>query len=201
MREGKLINPEKTINYKIVKKSKKNYILRIRNRDSITLSIPKRSSYKNGENFIKENKILILKKLSEFEKKVEEISPEGSVKIFGELVTGMSSDELENFMESEGKKYLTEEIEKWGKVIGVFPKVVRIRKLKSSWGICYSNGNITLNLNLIKMNPQIIEYVVVHELCHLIHHNHFEKFWNEVEKYLPGYRDVKKVLKNEGRYY
>jgi predicted metal-dependent hydrolase len=201
MKEGKLVNSGKTINYKIIKRSKKNYILKIKDIDLIVLSIPKRLPYKYGEIFIKENKILILKKISEFEKKIEEIRPNGSFKIFGELAPDMSNDEFENFMENEGKNFLINEIEKWSGIIGVFPKKIRIRKLKSSWGICYSNGNITLNLNLIKMNPKIIEYVVVHELCHLLHHNHSINFWMEIEKYLPYYKDTRKVLKKEGIYY
>ncbi|WP_320048022.1 M48 family metallopeptidase [uncultured Ilyobacter sp.] len=201
MKEGKIKTFKKTILYKIIKKSKKNYILRIKDEISIELSIPKRDSYINGVNFISKNIETIEKKIIDYEKRLRIIKPEGTVKFLGKLLPEKGYNLSEREMEEEGIKILLNRVKKWSDIIGVCPLKVRIKPLKSSWGICYSNGNITLNIKLIKADPKIMDYVIIHELCHLLHHNHSKEFWDEVKKYFPDHKEAKKVLKNEGRFY
>ena len=201
MREGKIKASKITIQYKIIKRSKKNYILRIKDEISIELSIPKRDSYINGVNFINKNKNIIEKKIIDYEKKLREIKPKGTVKFLGKLLSEKENNLTQEKMEEEGIKVLMNKMKKWSDVIGVSPLKVRIKLLKTAWGICYSNGNISLNIKLIKADPKIIDYVIIHELCHLIHHNHSKEFWNELKKYYPDYKEAKMVLKNEGRFY
>ena len=201
MREGKIKASKITIQYKIIKRSKKNYILRIKDEISVELSIPKRDSYINGVNFINKNKDIIEKKIIDYEKKLREIKPKGTVKFLGKLLSEKENNLTQEKMEEEGIKVLMNKMKKWSEVIGVSPLKVRIKLLKTAWGICYSNGNISLNIKLIKADPKIIDYVIIHELCHLIHHNHSKEFWNELKKYYPDYKEAKMVLKNEGRFY
>lgn len=74
---------------------------------------------------------------------------------------------------------------------------LKIRKMKGKWGVCnITNYNITLNQELIKLNPKYLEYVIYHELCHLKHPNHSQNFWSLVEKYVPNYKQIKKEMKN-----
>lgn len=74
---------------------------------------------------------------------------------------------------------------------------LKIRKMKGKWGVCnITNHTITLNLELIKLNPKYLEYVIYHELCHLKHPNHSQNFWSLVEKYVPNYKQIKKEMKN-----
>ncbi|WP_319372138.1 YgjP-like metallopeptidase domain-containing protein [uncultured Ilyobacter sp.] len=201
MKEGKIEKLKKTIQYKIIKRSKKNYILRIRDENSIELSIPKRETYKNGEYFIIKNIEIIEKKLTEYEKKRRQINPNGTVRFLGEILPKRKNSFMESNMKEEGIKILLEEVKKWSEIIGVYPAKIRVKPLKSSWGICYSNGNITLNIKLIKADLKIMKYVIIHELCHLLHHNHSKEFWNEVKKFFPEYKEAKKILKDEVRYY
>jgi predicted metal-dependent hydrolase len=73
---------------------------------------------------------------------------------------------------------------------------LKIRKMTSRWGVCNrSNNNVTLNLDLIKKDIDIIDYVIIHELCHFIHPNHSKKFWDLVNKYIPNYKNIRKRLK------
>ena len=74
------------------------------------------------------------------------------------------------------------------------PNKVRIRNLKYAWGSCSSNRNISINLQLAKKEEKAIEYVVLHEMCHLIYMNHSKKFWDLVEKYMPKYKEYRKTL-------
>lgn len=62
------------------------------------------------------------------------------------------------------------------------------------WGSCFKNGTISLNLELIKSPKECVDYVIVHEMCHLVHHNHSNKFYNLLDKKLPKWRDSKGKL-------
>ena len=74
---------------------------------------------------------------------------------------------------------------------------LKIRKMTSKWGVNNITGRtITLNLELIKYNPKYLEYVIYHELSHLKHHDHSSKFWEEVEKYVPNYKQIRNEMKN-----
>lgn len=78
-----------------------------------------------------------------------------------------------------------------------YPSLI-IRKMRRKWGHCNKVENIvTLNLELIKYNIDEIDYVVIHELSHLVHFNHSKEFWYVVSKYKPDYKKNKKVLKEE----
>ncbi|MFA7543033.1 MAG: SprT family zinc-dependent metalloprotease [Candidatus Cloacimonadaceae bacterium] len=72
------------------------------------------------------------------------------------------------------------------------------RWMKSRWGSYSSKGNMTLNIALVMAPRSIIDYVIIHELCHQRHPNHSPQFWQEVERYLPTYRSFKAWLKEHG---
>ncbi len=77
-----------------------------------------------------------------------------------------------------------------------YPKL-RIRKMTSRWGVCNVNKKIvTLNLELIKLDVKYLDYVIVHELSHLVYANHSKDFWNIVVKYTPDYKKIRKEMKN-----
>jgi len=76
--------------------------------------------------------------------------------------------------------------------------VYKRQELKNKWGTCTGKNNISLNWRLVFAKTSIIDYVVIHELCHLKHKNHSKKFWREVEKILPNYKDSKNWLRIHG---
>ena len=80
---------------------------------------------------------------------------------------------------------------------------VRIRRLRLSsaqtrWGSCGPQGNLSFNWRLIQAPTEILDYVVVHELAHLIEHNHSRRFWAKVEEFCPDYRAARKWLREKG---
>jgi predicted metal-dependent hydrolase len=76
----------------------------------------------------------------------------------------------------------------------VAPTTIRIRRMKTRWGSCTSKGAITLNLRLIQLDRAIIEYVLVHELCHLAEHNHSPAYYRLLDYAMPDWRERKKRL-------
>jgi len=79
---------------------------------------------------------------------------------------------------------------------GLAPLECTIKNLKATWGICSSKKKISINQNLMAYSRHAIEYVCLHEICHLKHMNHSKQFWNMVEYYMPDYKEAKKELKS-----
>lgn len=92
------------------------------------------------------------------------------------------------------KKYLNEAYYVFDEKIP-YP-IIKVRSMKTRWGVCNRRDNsVTLNLELIKKDPEYLNYVIVHELSHFIHFDHSRAFWHVVEKYCPDYKTVRKKLK------
>ena len=93
---------------------------------------------------------------------------------------------------------LKEKTDRYAAVIGKAPTKVDIKTYKSRWGSCHADGRVLYNWKIIMAPNRIVDYVVVHELCHLIHHDHSPKFWKEVERIMPDYAECKEWLKVNG---
>ncbi len=76
---------------------------------------------------------------------------------------------------------------------------ITIRDQKTRWGSCSSTGTLSFNYRLMFAPPRVLDYVVVHELCHLTHMNHSRDFWNLVASVMPDYKQYKAWLKEHGQ--
>lgn len=83
--------------------------------------------------------------------------------------------------------------------MGVKVSAVKINSAKTRWGSCSSNGVINLSWKLIAAEPRLIDYVIVHELCHTEHMNHSPAFWERVQSILPDYLERRDALKDVQR--
>jgi predicted metal-dependent hydrolase len=106
-------------------------------------------------------------------------------------------DLIETWYQRQAERRLKEKTERFSKVIGVNPKSVAIKNYKSRWGSCSSNGELTYNWRIILAPHRIVDYVVVHELCHLLEHNHSPKYWRHVEHYVPNWKECRNWLKGQ----
>lgn len=89
----------------------------------------------------------------------------------------------------------------WTKKIGVAPRKISIKSVKTLWGSCSAKGSITFSSRLALVPPSLLEYVVVHELVHMKHMDHSDKFWLEVGAQLPDYKERRNELKQKGGNY
>lgn len=78
---------------------------------------------------------------------------------------------------------------------GVSYKKVFIKNSRSRWGSCSERGNLNFNYRIAFLPPALADYVVVHELCHLVHFNHSADFWREVERTVPNWRALRRQLR------
>ena len=99
------------------------------------------------------------------------------------------------------KRYIPEYVAELSPIVGVYPMSVRINSAVTRWGSCSGRGVISYNWRLILMPDTILDYVVVHELCHLIEMNHSKAFWNLVGTVLPDYQKRRAWLKENGMLY
>ncbi|WP_446898517.1 M48 family metallopeptidase [Clostridium sp. LBM24168] len=93
---------------------------------------------------------------------------------------------------------LKERIDIYRGIIGVRPRKISVRSQKTIWGSCSSKGSLSFNYRLMMAPLKAIDYVVVHELCHMVHMNHSSIYWRLVESIIPDYRDIKKWLDDNG---
>ena len=103
---------------------------------------------------------------------------------------------LENWYLANADKRLKEKTERLSKIVGVTPKSISMKNYKSRWGSCASNGELTYNWRIILTPHRIVDYVVVHELCHLLEHNHSPRYWRHVEHHVPDWKDCRDWLKH-----
>ena len=96
-------------------------------------------------------------------------------------------------MEKSSKLFETR-ISKISKKLKLKPRKIIIKNLKDRWGSATSDSTINLNMNLIKAPSSVIDYVILHELCHLKIKGHSDKFWQMVKKFMPNYDEQKRWL-------
>ena len=120
-----------------------------------------------------------------------------NVYIEDEYIYFSNENKLDKFYHSECLKVFKEEIEKCSSSFTGLPKFsFKIRKMKTRWGVCNRKDNIiTLNTELLKKDIKLIDYVIIHELCHFYEGNHGKNFWSLVENYYPDYKEARKKLK------
>ena len=105
-------------------------------------------------------------------------------------------DAAEHWFREYARSDFSARINDWAKRIGARPQQIQIRDQKTRWGSASSKGTLSLNWRLLFAPPEIVEYVVVHELCHLIQADHSPAYWRLVRSHLPDDRERRQALKD-----
>lgn len=160
-----------------------------------------KSKIKNMYIHIKEGKVIVKAPIRLKDKYIREFINKKSKWIYEKVKRYEQKPKQEEKIEQEDierlKSVIQKSIEKYSKTLKVMPNKVRIKEIKYAWGSCSSKKNITINLKLATKEEKIIEYVVLHEICHLREMNHSKKFWDLVEENMNDYKIYKKRLKGE----
>ena len=105
---------------------------------------------------------------------------------------------FESFYCEKGVNRISEQVAYYAPKVGVRPTGTAVKELGYRWASCTKNGALRFHWKCMMAPPKIIDYMVVHELCHLWQRNHTDAFWNEVDKVMPDYRERKMWLKKHG---
>ncbi len=105
---------------------------------------------------------------------------------------------LKKWLKDNALRIFTKASEKRAQEMGVSYQSVAITHARGKWGSCSADNKLRFAYRLIYAPKEIIDYVIVHELAHIKHKNHSKNFWQEVEKYVPDYKQKRKWLKDRG---
>ncbi|QDV56260.1 M48 family metallopeptidase [Rosistilla oblonga] len=105
---------------------------------------------------------------------------------------------FKEFYRAKGKDRIPDRVAFFERRMGVKAKSITVMELKNRWASCTPGGKLNFHWKCMMAPPTVLDYIVVHELAHLIHANHTESFWNEVDKVLPDYADRKEWLRVHG---
>ncbi|MBR3595512.1 MAG: M48 family metallopeptidase [Clostridia bacterium] len=106
-----------------------------------------------------------------------------------------ASFEEEKLLRRKAKEILPEKVRFYGDILGVSPSRITVTGAKTRFGSCSGKNSISFSFYLMRYPEKAIDYVVVHELCHILHHNHSKEFYKEIEKILPDYKEREKLLR------
>lgn len=115
----------------------------------------------------------------------------------GDLLPRFTEEEI-HALAQQAMKGISQRVEHYAPLVGVAYGNISIRSQRTRWGSCSSAGNLNFNCLLMLTPEKVRDYVVVHELCHRKEMNHSPRFWAEVEKILPDYRESRRWLRENG---
>lgn len=171
----------------VIRSNRKTMVLEITRDAKVIVRAPANMPEREIQHFISEKEEWIKKTLHKVRKKQKE----------AEKREKLSSADIKK-LAKEAMIVLPPKVEKYAKLIGVDYKRITIRNQKTRWGSCSGKGNLNFNCLLMLTPEKVQDYVVVHELCHRREMNHSGRFWREVERILPDYKDRRRWLKEQG---
>ncbi len=119
-----------------------------------------------------------------------ELPPEGVLQPLPALI---------KYLKKEAKSVFQERVAVWSEITGLVPRRILVGERISRWGSCSSRGTLSFCYRLILAPPEVLDAIVVHELCHLRHQNHGQQFWALVNRYIPEYEKVRLWLQENAR--
>lgn len=105
---------------------------------------------------------------------------------------------IELWYKNKARELIRERINHYQPAIKISPNRVTVKNQKKRWGSCSSKGNLNFNWRIMMAPLEIVDYIVVHEMCHLIHLNHSREYWQLVAAILPDYKKRRQWLKKNG---
>jgi len=172
--------------YSVVRSDRRTLAIEITKTLEVLVRAPKRATDE-------EIRLAVEKHAAWIEKNIEVRRLRNEARTAYELTDGDISE-----LTALAKKVIPPKVEHYAKLMGVKPKSVKITSAQSRFGSCSGQNGLCFSYILMRFPEEAIDYVVVHELAHIKHHNHSKSFYALVGKYLPDYKAREKLLKNGG---
>lgn len=166
--------------YRIIRSDRKSIALQILSDGTLTVRCPRRTTREQIES-------LLASKGNWIRKHLAGRTP----------VTKLTASQLQT-LRSQASASIPALVSAYARQIGVDYGNISIRAQKTRWGSCSSKGNLNFNCLLMLAPPRVLEYVIVHELCHRRHMNHSQAFWELVTQWMPDWNHCRRWLKENG---
>ena len=200
------------LDVEIIRKNNKNLYFRVKDDLKLYVTAPMYISWKEIDKIIDKNDAELIEMYEKVESKVKDndkflflgkkyyiVIDEDCIDVTfkDKEVYAYSKEALESYKNREMLRIFNEEIEMIKKCFTTLPDfTLRTRKMSTRWGVCDTRKKIvTLNTELIKKDIDLIDYVIVHELCHFFEPNHSKNFWALVSQAFPNYKEARKRLR------
>ena len=174
----------------VIRSKRKTLAIEIRPDMRVVVRAPEKIPQNEIIKFVEEKQNWIKKHLVQMYFKAEENKKH-------KKVPALTNADIEKLCQ-KALSVIPDKVKYYAEIMGVTYGRITIRNQKTRWGSCSSKGNLNFNCLLMLMPDKVLDYVVVHELCHLKQMNHSKKFWKEVERYMPDYPNYKKWLNENG---
>lgn len=174
-------------NMNVIRSNRKSISIEIRQDATILVRAPYQMQNTEINRFIKEKEDWIVKHLKKAEDRQREMRD----------IQKLSVQEIQK-LTNLALKIIPVKVKYFAGVMNVNYGRITIRNQKTRWGSCSAKKNLNFNCLLMLAPDEVVDYVVVHELCHLIEMNHSKKFWARVEQVMPDYKKQKQWLKDHG---
>ena len=178
------------IPYTIIKSKRKTCSISIKEDAEIVFRVPLRISNKQVMQLAEEKSRWIITHYLKIREKINN-KPQSDL-------SEIQRAALESRYKEAARSYIPKRVAYYHAMTGGTYKRISIRDQKTRWGSCSSKGTLSFNWRLMLAPPTVLDYVVVHELCHLNNMNHSKAFWQAVETVYPDYRNARKWLKDHG---
>ena len=165
--------------YNVIRSKRKSVSISVDIDCNITVRAPLRMTDKEIESFVFEKKKWLEKAVS------EQICRAKNAKTY--------TDEDIKILRQKAKDVIPKKVSYFSKLMGVEPTGIKINSAKKRYGSCSGKNSLNFSLYLMDKDERFIDYVVVHELAHIVHHNHSKEFYALIEKYMPDYKERKKL--------
>ncbi len=158
----------------------------------------RRLSLENGDelSFLGEKMVLTVVREDRSRAKIKEAAGRLIMTVPYEADYAYKREQLEKWYRRQALPVFLEKAEKFARILGVSFQEIHIKDQKSRWGSCSSKGNLNFNWRILMAPEPVCDYVIIHELCHLVHMDHSDNFWRLVEGICPAYRQHKKWLRD-----
>ena len=167
--------------YEIIRSSRKTLAVQVDSKCNITVRAPYNVTQKEIDFFLNDKKNWLEKTI------IKQREKQSSRKEY-------SNEEIEA-LRKKAKSVLPEKVKRYSEIMGVTPTAVRINSAKTRYGSCSGKNSINFSLYLMDKDERFIDYVVVHELAHIKHHNHSKDFYSFIERFMPDYKQIRNMYK------
>lgn len=177
-----MMSDDDRLAYRVIRSDRRTLAIQVLSGGEVVVRAPRRVSDRVIERFLEEKAAWIAK---------------ARAKAAYLPVSPFTEEEVRR-LKASAKEVFVARVQYFAPLVGVSCGDITVRAQRTRWGSCSASGNLSFNCLLLLLPREVLDYVVVHELCHCKEHNHSAHFWAEVERVLPTYKESRRFLKEEG---